>query len=71
MPIPDYKTFLLPVLKLAAERELPNKECVEKIAEQFSLLPEEREQLFAKRQANNHSKPCALGYYVYDEGWSN
>ena len=45
MPIPDYKTFLLPVLKLAAERELPNKECVEKIAEQFSLLPEEREQL--------------------------
>ena len=27
--IPDYQTLMLPVLKLAAQRELTNKACVE------------------------------------------
>ena len=43
--IPDYQTLMLPVLKLAAQRELTNKACVETIAEQFALSPEEKEQL--------------------------
>ena len=45
MPIPDYQTLMLPVLQLAARGELTNKVCVESIADQLSLLPEEREQL--------------------------
>ena len=36
---------MLPILKLVATRELTNKACVESIADQFSLSPEEREQL--------------------------
>ena len=52
MPIPDYQTLMLPVLKLAAEHELTNKVCVEKIADLFSLSPEERNQLLPSgRQA--------------------
>jgi restriction system protein len=45
MPIPDYQTLMLPVLKLAAEQELTNKACVERLADQFSLVLEERTQL--------------------------
>src|SRR5215510_5467489 len=45
MPIPDYQTLMLPILKLVANRELPNKTCVENIADQFSLSPEDRAQL--------------------------
>ena len=45
MPIPDYQTLMLPVLKLATEREQTNKACVEIIADQFSLSSEEREEL--------------------------
>ena len=45
MPIPDYQTLMLPILKLVSTRELTNKACVESIADQFSLSPEEREQL--------------------------
>jgi restriction system protein len=45
MGIPDYQTLMLPVLKLAAEGELTNKVCVERIADRFALSPEERGQL--------------------------
>ena len=45
MPIPDYQILMLPILKLVATQELTNKACVERIADQFSLSPEEREQL--------------------------
>src|SRR5690349_2351677 len=45
MPIPDYQTLMLPVLKLAAKGELTNRACVENIADQLTLSPEEREQL--------------------------
>lgn len=45
MTIPDYQTLMLPVLELAAQRELTNRECVDLICDQFSLSSEEREQL--------------------------
>lgn len=45
MAIPDYQTLMLPVLKLACEREQTSKACVETISDQFSLSPEEREEL--------------------------
>lgn len=45
MLIPDYQTLMLPVLRLAAQRERTYKECVEEIAREFGLSPEEREQL--------------------------
>lgn len=45
MPIPDYQTLMLPILHLAAEREVPTKECVDLIAERFGLSQDERQKL--------------------------
>jgi restriction system protein len=36
---------MLPVLRLAAEKERPIRECVDLVADEFSLTPEEREEL--------------------------
>jgi restriction system protein len=47
MGIPDYQTLMLPVLQLAAKGEVTNKACVDSIADQFALTPEEREQLLS------------------------
>jgi restriction system protein len=45
MPIPDFQTLMLPILKLATEGEQSNKDCIKIISDQFSLSPEEREEL--------------------------
>lgn len=45
MPIPDYQTLMLPTLKLAATGEIPVKEGVVALAEQFNLSEEERQHL--------------------------
>lgn len=45
MAIPDYQTLMRPVLQLAADKEQTVRGCVEAIADQFSLLAEEREEL--------------------------
>jgi restriction system protein len=45
MPIPDYQALMLPVLKLAAKGETSAPEVEEKIADEFSLTRELREQL--------------------------
>jgi restriction system protein len=41
MPIPDYQTLMLPVLKLASdETEHKFSQAVEDLADEFSLTPE-------------------------------
>src|SRR5690349_18675877 len=45
MAIPDYQTLMRPVLRLAAERERPIRECVDLVADEFALSAEERETL--------------------------
>ncbi len=43
MPIPDYQTAMLPVLRLAGDgQEHKHSAAVETLAEQFHLTPEER-----------------------------
>ena len=51
MPIPDYQTLMLPVLRLAAHGETSQSRCVEKLADEFELSEQERaEMLPAGRQ---------------------
>jgi restriction system protein len=45
MPIPDYQSLMLPVLRLAAEGERPIRECTAIVADQFGLSAEERDEL--------------------------
>ena len=37
MPIPDYQTLMRPVLRLAAEKERPIRECIVIVADEFDL----------------------------------
>jgi restriction system protein len=46
MPIPDYQSFMLPLLKLASDRKTHSlREAYEKLAEEFDLAQHEREEL--------------------------
>lgn len=45
MPIPDYQTLMLPVLRLAAEGEVGIADAVERLSDDFGLSPEERAEL--------------------------
>ena len=48
MAIPDYQTLMLPVLKLAADQaEHKFSQAVEELADEFSLTPEERNELLS------------------------
>ena len=51
MPIPDFQTLMLPVLKLAGDgQEHTSAEAVESLAQQFQLSDEERGQLLQNGQ---------------------
>ncbi len=45
MPIPDYQTLMLPVLLSTPEQEIRIGDVIGRLADQFSLTPEERAQL--------------------------
>ncbi len=45
MAIPDYETLMLPLLRLAEQGEIKNTDTYEKLADEFHLSNEEREQL--------------------------
>lgn len=47
MPIPDFQTLMLPVLRVAAEGEVRISDVVARLADDFALTPEERSQLLA------------------------
>lgn len=57
MPIPDYQTLMLPVLKRAAQGETRVPEGAEKIAAEFNLTPEECDQMLPSgRQKILHNR---------------
>ncbi|MEP3054650.1 restriction endonuclease [Ascidiaceihabitans sp.] len=45
MPVPDYQTLMLPVLKLFAEGKQSIPECIEDLKQQFNISDEEAEEL--------------------------
>jgi len=57
MPIPDYQSLMLPVLRLAAKGETSALDVEQKIADEFGLTPEERTQLLPSgRQRILHNR---------------
>ena len=53
MPIPDYQTLMLPLLKFAAdEAEHPFRDAVERLAEEFALTDAERSELLPSGTAH-------------------
>ncbi len=46
MPVPDYQTFMLPLLKFAGdEKEHTSREAIDKLSDEFGLTKEERTEL--------------------------
>ena len=45
MPVPDFQSITLPVLRLAAQGDLHAREAIEKLADQFGLTTQQREEL--------------------------
>lgn len=57
MPIPDYQTLMLPVLRLAAEGETRVADVAERITDAFGLTAEERDELLPSgRQRVLHNR---------------
>lgn len=51
MPIPDYQTLMLPLLKfLSNGKELPMREVIEHLSKEFNLTNEERKTLLPSGQ---------------------
>jgi restriction system protein len=45
MTVPDFQSIMLPFLRLSAKSDIRTREAIDKIAEEFRLTPEEREEL--------------------------
>jgi restriction system protein len=59
MPIPDFQTLMLPVLKLSAEREWRISDAVERLAEDFKLSQEDRTLLIPSGRQTTFSNRVA------------
>lgn len=59
MPIPDFQTLMLPVLKLAADREWRVSETVERLANDFNLSQEDRTALLPSGRQTTFSNRVA------------
>lgn len=69
MTIPDYQTLMLPVLRLAAVSETRVPEVAEKVAYEFGLSPEERDQLLPSgRQRLLHNRIHWAKFYMSKAG---
>ena len=69
MTIPDYQTLMLPVLHLAAEREMRVPEAAERIADQFGLDEAEREEMLPSgRQRVLHNRIHWAKFYMTRAG---
>jgi restriction system protein len=69
MSIPDYQTLMLPVLRLAAEGEKRVADVVERIANEFGLTQEEREELLPSgRQRVLHNRIHWAKFYMSKAG---
>jgi restriction system protein len=69
MAIPDYQTLMLPVLRVAAEGEKRVADVVDRIADEFSLIPKEREELLPSgRQRVLHNRIHWAKFYMSKAG---
>lgn len=69
MAIPDYQTLMLPVLKLAAEDEWRVPMAAEKLADQFGLTEDEREEILPSgRQRVLHNRIHWAKFYMSKAG---
>lgn len=59
MPIPDFQTLMLPVLKVSAEKEWRISDAVERLANDFNLSPEERTTLIPSGRQTTFSNRVA------------
>lgn len=69
MPIPDYQTLMLPVLRIAAEGEARVPEAASKIADELGLTTEEREEMLPSgRQRLLHNRIHWAKFYMTRAG---
>ncbi|WP_235510629.1 restriction endonuclease [Tsuneonella troitsensis] len=69
LAIPDYQTLMLPVLRLAAQGEMRVPEAAQKIADQFGLSDEEREEMLpSNRQRVLHNRIHWAKFYMSKAG---
>lgn len=69
MTIPDYQTLMLPVLRLANTGEMRVPDAADRIAEEFKLTPEERDQLLPSgRQRLLHNRVHWAKFYMSKAG---
>lgn len=69
MPIPDYQTLMLPVLRLAAEGETRVPDVEDRLADQFGLTQQERDQpLPSGRQKVLHNRIHWAKFYLMKAG---
>ena len=69
MPIPDYQTLMLPLLRIAAEGETRVPVVAEQLADQFGLTPEERERMLPSgRQRILHNRIHWAKFYMTRAG---
>ena len=69
LAIPDYQTLMLPVLRIAAEGETRVPEVAEKVAYEFGLSSEERDQLLPSgRQRILHNRVHWAKFYMSKAG---
>ncbi|QAY95841.1 restriction endonuclease [Methylovirgula ligni] len=69
MPIPDYQTLMLPVLKLAARGETSVPEITGELVAQFGLTKEERDQVLPSgRQTVLHNRIHWAKFYMSKAG---
>jgi restriction system protein len=59
MPIPDFQTLMLPVLKLAAEKEWRVSDTIKRLAEDFGLSQEEQTALLPSGRQTTFSNRVA------------
>jgi len=68
MPVPDYQTLMLPVLRHAAQGETRVPEIADKIADEFALTKEERDQRFTSGQTVLHNRVHWAKFYMTKAG---
>lgn len=69
MPIPDYQALMLPVLRLASEGEKRVADVIDRIADEFGLSADEREELLPSgRQRILHNRIHWAKFYMTKAG---
>ena len=61
MPIPDFQTLMLPVLRLADAGEIKVAEAVNRMADEFALTDQERKELLPSGRRARGVEPLPSG----------